>query len=130
MAMNKDDFFAANKRRFKDVALPGGGSARIRSLTAGEWADIDARNTDAKNGGLSVAGMKNSDRRLIVASVVDADGNPIFAESDIPKLGELDSGMTIPLVRAIREHTGLKGDVEDALKNSEATTGGSSPTSS
>ena len=130
MTMNKDDFFAANKRRFKEVALPGGSTARIRSLTAGEWADIDAKNTDAKNGGLSVAGLKNSDRRLIIAAVVDADGNPVFAESDLPKLAEIDAGLTIPLVRAIREHTGLKGDVEDSLKNSEATTGGSSPTSS
>ncbi len=130
MSMNKDDFFAANKRRFKDVALPGGSTARIRSLTAGEWADIDAKNTDAKNGGLSVVGMKNSDRRLIIASVVDADGNQVFSDSDLPKLGDIDAGVTIPLVRAIKEHAGLRGDIEDAVKNSEATTGGSSPTSS
>jgi len=123
MAMNKDAFFAANKRRFKDVALPGGETARIRSLTAGEWAEIDSKNVDTKRGGLSVSGMKNSDFRLIIASVVDAEGNQVFADSDLPKLGEIDAGVILPLVRAIKDHSGLRGDVEDAIKNSETTTG-------
>ena len=123
MTMNKDAFFSATNRRFKDVPLPGGQSARIRSLTAAEWADIDAKNTDIKRGGLSATGLKNSDFRLIIASVVDVEGNPVFNDGDLPKLGEIDAGVTIPLVRAIREHSGLRGDVEDAIKNSETTTG-------
>lgn len=123
MTMNKETFFSAVKRRFRDVPLPGGMSARIRSLTAAEWADIDAKNTDTKRGGLSAKGLKESDFRLIVASVVDPDGNQVFSESDIPKIGEIDAGVTIPLTRAIREHSGLRGDVEEVIKNSETTTG-------
>jgi hypothetical protein len=126
----KEDFFAAAKRRFKEVPLPDGKSARIRSITAAEWADIDARNVDMKKGGLSAVGLRNSDLRLVAASVVDADGNPIFNDGDLKQLGEIDAGVIVPLVKAIKEHSGLRQDVEDALKNLSTTADSGSSSSS
>lgn len=126
----RDDFFAAAARRFKEVPLPGGKTARIQSITAGEWADIDARNVDMKKGGLSATGLRNSDLRLVVAAVVDADGQKVFSEADMPKLAALDAGVIVPLVKAIKEHSGLRQDVEDTLKNLSGTDGGCSPASS
>lgn len=126
----RDDFFQAARRRFKEVALPGGKHARIRSLTAAEWADIDARNVDTKRGGLSATGLRNSDLRLIVASVVDGEGNPVFTDTDLPRLGDIDAGVIVPLVREIKEHSGLRQDVEDALKNLGTTADSGSPSSS
>lgn len=127
---SKDDFFAAATRRFKEVPLPGGKTARIQSLTAGEWADIDARNVDMKKGGLSATGLRNSDLRLVIASVVDANGQKVFSDSDMPTLATLDAGVIVPLVKAIKEHSGLRQDVEEALKNLGGTDGECSPASS
>lgn len=126
----KDDFFAAAKRRFKDAPLPGGKMARIRSLTAAEWAEIDSKNVDMKRGGLSLVGMRNSDLRLVIASVVDADGNQVFGDGDLAKLGEIDVAVIVPLVRTIKEHSGLRQDAENALKNSDTTADSGSPCSS
>ena len=126
----KDDFFAAAKRRFKEVPLPFGKSVRIRSLTAAEWADIDAKNVDLKRGGLSAIGMRNSDFRLVIASVCDSNGQPVFADSDLDKLAAVDVAMIVPLVRAIKDHSGLRQDSEDALKNCGTTADSGSPCSS
>src|SRR5581483_11113292 len=114
--LGRDGFFAASARRFKEVALPDGNKARIRSLTAGEWAGIDSRNVDMKKGGINPTGLRNSDLRLIVASVVDGEGNPIFTDADVPKLGTIDAAVTITLTRAIKEHSGIRQDTEDAQK--------------
>lgn len=126
----KDYFFAAAKRRFKEVALADGNKVRIRSLTAAEWADIDARNVDMKKGGLSAVGLRNSDLRMIVAAVVDGEGNPVFTDGDLQQLGQIDAGIVVPLVKAIKEHSGLRQDVEDALKNLSTTADSGSSCSS
>lgn len=128
---SKDDFFkSANKRRFKDVALPSGLATRIRSLTAGEWADIDMGNVNKIKGGINPAGVRNSDFRLIAAAVVDGAGNPIFSATDIPQLESMDAADAIALARLIKEHTGIRQDVEDAIKNFGTTGAGDSTTSS
>lgn len=119
----RDSILAGTKRRFKDVTLWDGSSARIRSLTAAEWAEIDSKTIDMKKGGLSASGVKASDLRLFAATVCDGDGNPLFQESDIPALGSLDAALVIPVVKEIRDHCGLRQTTEDALKNS-APTGG------
>lgn len=126
----RDDFFAATKRRFKEVPLPGGKKCRIRSLTAAEYAEIDAKNIDFRKGGLSANGVRNSNLRLIIASVCDHDGQPVFQESDLEKLASIDVGFVEPLVKEIKEHCGLRQDMEAALKNSEATGGGDSSSTS
>lgn len=119
----RDDFFGDGKRRFKTVSLPGGKQCRIRSLTAGEWCDLDAKNVDIKRGGLSAVGLRNSDLRLVIAAVCDGDGNLVFQESDLSSLAAVDASLVIPLVKEIRDHCGLKSTTDDALKNSEATAG-------
>jgi hypothetical protein len=126
----RDDFLAATKRRFKECPLWGGKKCRIRSLTAAEYAEIDAKNIDFRKGGLSANGVRNSNLRLIIASVCDANGEPVFMESDLEKLANIDVAMVEPLVKEIKEHCGLRQDVEAALKNLEATAGGDSPSSS
>lgn len=127
----RDDFFSATKRRFKAVTLWNGKKARIRSLNEVEYALIDATNLDFKRGGLSKAGIRESNVRLLVASVCDGEGNLLFGEADLPQLGLVDTALIEPLVREIREHCGLKNlDQEELEKNSPATTGGDSDCSS
>lgn len=126
----RDYFLSAAKRRFKEVPLPDGTTVRIRSITAGEWAESDAKNYDRKNGGFSLKGLRESELRLVVLSVVDVEGNPVFTEGDIPQLADIDAGLILPLFAAIKEHSRFKQNVEDAIKNSEATGEGSSLSSS
>lgn len=122
----REDFFAAKKRRFKDVTLWNGFKARIRSLNAQEFAEIDAKNIDFKKGGLSASGVKSSNIRLIVAGVCDGEGNPLFTEADMDALSQVDSAMIEPLVRELKEHCGLRAE-GDPLKNCEGTGDGGSP---
>lgn len=125
----RDDFFAATKRRFAEVTLWNGKQARIRSLTEGEWQAIDIQSWDLKKGTMTRAGVLESNARLIAAAVVDGEGNPIFTELDVPRLSAIDAALLEPLVRDIRRHCGLRGDVEDALKNFAATEDDASPSS-
>jgi hypothetical protein len=109
--------------------LPGGKTARIRSITASEWADADAANYDFKKGGLSRAGVKESDLRLVSMCVCDIDGNPVFGSGDIQALGSIDAVLLLPLIRDIKEHCGISRDVEDTLKNFGPTTDSASRSS-
>lgn len=119
--MSRDAFLnSATKRRFKDVALPGGQKCRIRSISEGEWSEIEVKSLD-KKGGFNIAGLKMSDARLIVAAVCDHDGNPIFADTDLESIMGFDTGYVRPVVREIKQHCGIGGSVEDAEKNFSAT---------
>jgi hypothetical protein len=126
----KDDFFAATKRRFRDVTLWSGKKARIRSLTEAEYAEIDAKNIDHRKGGLSLPGIRSSNARLVAACVCDAEGERIFLDSDVERLSAVDAALIEPLVREIREHCGLQRDAEDLRKNLPGTDGGCSNSSS
>jgi hypothetical protein len=124
----REQFFEQPERRFKDVSVAGM-KYRIRSLTEGEWSAHQIGSMDLTNGGNSAEGLKSSDARLIVACVVDANGAPIFRDTDVARLAYSDAGMTEPLVRAIRQHCRVIG-VEDSVKNCDSTGGDGSPTSS
>lgn len=124
----RDQFFALPARRFKDITICGM-KFRIRSLLEGEWAAHQLGNLDLVNGGNNMDGLKSSDARLIVACVVNGDGDLVFTDTDVPRLAYADAGLTEPLVRAIRLHCRVV-DVEEAKKNSSTTGGDGSPTSS
>lgn len=126
----RDDFLAATKRRYKEVPLWTGKIARVRSLTETEFQDIDIRNINFQKGGLSAPGLRSSNARLIVATVCDANGEPIFGEADVPRLAAVDSALIEPLVREIRDHCGLRQDAEEILKNFGPTEGEGSASSS
>src|SRR5688500_1821391 len=115
----RDEFFALAKRRFKDIEIAGM-KFRIRSLTEGEWAAHQMETWDYENGGRNLDGVKSSDARLIAACVVNAAGEPVFNDTDVPRLAYADVGLTEPLVRANRLHCRVV-DVDEAKKNSSTT---------
>lgn len=123
----RDMLLSATKRRFKDVAVAGM-KYRIRSLFEGEWSEHQVETMGFKSGVTQEDGFRTSDARLIVSTVVDADGELIFRDTDVPRLAYCDAGLTEPLAREIRRHCGA-GGVEDSLKNFGTTGDGGSPTS-
>lgn len=126
--MGRDAFLAAGKRRFKNVAI-GGEKCRIRSMTEGEWANLDLKNLD-KKGQFSVANYRYSDARLIAFCVCDVNGEPVFADTDLDTIMGLDTSIVQPLIREIKSHCGLGLGVEDAEKNLNGTGNAGLPCSS
>jgi len=65
----------------------------------------------------------NSDGKLFQLTVVDAETKqPVYSESDIPSLNEMDGAIAVPLRVAIQDHCGINVSLEDVLKNSEPIT--------
>lgn len=123
----RDMFLAVSKRRFKDVTVAGL-KYRIRSLFEGEWSEHQVETMGLKSGVSQEDGFRTSDARLIVATVVDGNGDPIFRDTDVPRMAYCDAGLTEPLAKEIRRHCGA-GGVGDSLKNLGTTGDGDSPTS-
>ena len=117
--IDKDALLGAAKRRFAVMPIDGLGNVRIRSLTELERSRLEASVRD-KKGNLSSAKMLDLKCRLIVLCVVDEQGNQLFTNSDIERLGQQDSRITNALVEAIQTHCGWsEGDLEAIEKNSE-----------
>lgn len=118
---SRADFETGTKRRYKPVPLWNGKKARIRSISEAEFQEIDIRNINFTKGGLSAPGVKSSNARLLIATVVDGNGEPIFRDTDVAFLSSLDTALIEPLVREVRDHCGLRQDSDELLKNFEPT---------
>ena len=117
--IDKDALLGAAKRRFAVMPIDGLGNVRIRSLTELERSRLEASVRD-KKGNLSSAKMLDLKCRLIVLCVVDEQGNQLFTNSDIERLGQQDSRITNALAEAIQTHCGWsERDLEAIEKNSE-----------
>lgn len=112
MAIEREQFAAYRKRRFKKVTIGDGHEIRIQSLTAGELHGIGAAPAEEQNG------------RMIAAAIVNDDGKRLFADAEHEIFSEMDAAFVVPLVSAINEHLGL---VETNGKNSPETIAGGSP---
>jgi hypothetical protein len=113
----------AKKRRFSTVHVPILGDVRLRSLTQSEMRALRATVTNDA-GDFDKSRAAQLEARVVVACVVDAEGNQEFTEDDV-QLGtfaDLDGGAWTVLVAACKEHTGFGADadwkaVEGAAKN-------------
>lgn len=114
---NPDALRGPAKRRFATVEIDGLGKVRIRSLTELERSRLEASMRD-KKGNLSTTRMVDLKCRIIVMAVVDEEGNQLFTNSDIERIGQQDSKTTNDLVEAIQAHCGWSDeDLEDLEKN-------------
>jgi hypothetical protein len=126
---SKDKFneYSGGRRRYREFDLPGIGKVLLRSITAGEFAKVDAARTRAAMAGVGkkakptdqVRALNDGYVELIIATVCDADKNPLFTAMDRSMLVGLDTAISDPLVTACIEHCGIdEANVEDAEKNS------------
>lgn len=70
-------------------------------------------------------GSKSEDRilRIIIASICESDGKPVFDETDINALRSMGLVRLEPLVTVAMKHSGAQPeDIETAVGNSETTT--------
>lgn len=124
----KDDLFSScDNRRFASINV-GSKPVRIRSINAGEYARVEALATKSaisargNNTAKQVKALCDANSLLISLCVCDGEGNPVFNESDLPKLASLDSSVAQALASACMEHCGLDAaELETIAKNSAET---------
>lgn len=91
--LTRDQILAGPRPQVVEVEVPAlGGKVAVRGMTIGDRDAFEIAN--AKDGG------KFFRARLVVASVVDAEGRPMFAASDLPALASLAGGTFEPVVDA------------------------------
>lgn len=123
-----DDLKSRTKTRFKIIEHKGFGlKLRIRSLNDREKSVFDSGSLD-KNGEYSKEAARGQKRRLVVATVVDRDGNPYFNGEDDANLQQLDGAITTWIYLEARAFCNLDASVADAEKNSGPTGGNGSVT--
>lgn len=118
--LSRDAFLQAGSERKYDTVNVAGGQLRLRSLTESERAK-------QLDGWLGKKGrVANMDRRLLLrcrmlqVCAVDADGELLFSEDDIPQLAETQCGMIARAAGKVMELCGMTDDdVEEEVKNSE-----------
>lgn len=120
--LTREQFLAGgNQRRFKVVRIPGLGDVKIRSLKEGERARYETDTLD-DDGETDREGLETAKRRLIIACVVDANGEPLLTPDDLDALADKDGAITGYLFDECRQHCGFaRGDIERLVGNSSGT---------
>ena len=104
------------QRRYAKFTLPRSGqTVRIRSLSDGEFSDFEDAGFehDDDTGKLIVNAeqQRNARARLIVSTVCDESGTPVFTPADVDSVMEIDMDDAMALYDAIRDHVGVAGAV-------------------
>ena len=133
--LSKDDIWKADDRPVRDVEVPEwDGVVRVRALSGGQRDEYESslRETiiNPKTGvGTMVANTLNARAKLASLSIVDGDGNQMFSELEVARLGLKSAPALDRVVKAATELSGLtETAVEDAAGNSEAAPSGGSGT--
>lgn len=119
MYADKSALTGSTKRRFRDVTIPETGDTfRLRSLSDRERSKYET-DTLTKSGKVNTHRVEDSKRRLLVLTLVDAEGNRLFRDNETDQLADVDGLLIGRLFDAAREHCGFEeGDVEELAKNS------------
>lgn len=130
--LTKHGLFEKQRRRFKEVLLPGSGdTARIRSLTTGEMRQLRSSLVDKKGELIRKRGDRLS-QLLIAACLVDDQGNRVLTDDDAMSdaFDSVDGATVSMLFAECKQWTGFGSDtdwsaIEDSAKNSEETSSSS-----
>jgi hypothetical protein len=108
--LSMDEYLAVEDVQYVTVPLPGGkGSIRLGSLNAGDMLDfIDSNETAAK---------KTAGLRLIVKSMVDAEGNRIGNDKHLAGLRTKNASFTNKIVGEILKLNGMGEAAKKVLGN-------------
>lgn len=109
MSLDKAALLAIFQPKVIEKDVPGVGKVRLRELSAPEVSSIrESCKGDEKKGDFGFL--------LVIAAVVDDDGKPLFAASDLDALRGSAQGRIGEMVGAVMELNGFHVK-EDAEKN-------------
>ena len=103
------------KREFGEVEVVGLGRFRMRTLNGEEAARFSAGKI-SKQGELSRIGLITTNARAVQMVCVDAEGNLLFSEADVPKINQLPAGPLAEFAEACMQFSGL-AEGDDDSKN-------------
>jgi len=99
--ITRDALLAVAALKHEDVIVPGlPAPVRVSEMTMTDRDAFDESCYKDAGGGKQKYSRENIRARLLVRSIVDADGNRIFTDADVAVVGKLGSGLTQPLVEA------------------------------
>ena len=125
--LSKDDIFKAEDLPTRDVDVPEwGGVVRVQGLSGAARDEYDASMLRPQPDG-SVLRVAGSRAKLVSLAVVKDDGDPMFNEFDVGRLGNKSAAALDRVVAAVVELSALTDEaVEDAAGNSGAALSGGS----
>lgn len=123
----REAILSAKDWETKDVEIPKWGTVRIRNLTVAERLDF------AKEFGAELTGEDSCKLlcKVVVASVIDEEGNQVFKWEDVEKLLTKNWANIEKLADAVFKFNGLAREViDEAEKNLKTTESVYSPSAS
>lgn len=118
MALNRDQILEASDLKTQTVSVPEWGGDVIVSAMTGAARDAWEQSLVLTNGSKTTVNMENMRARLVVATVVDEDGNRLFKDDDIARLGA-KSGAALERVCKVAQRLNslTDADLEDVKGN-------------
>lgn len=101
--MSRADILGCASLASAVVSLPGGKTATVRELNAGERGEVIRLFKDQKN-------IAEIHARIIVMTATDKDGKAVFKEGDIPDLLKLPGRVVQSLADRALELSAMGGD--------------------
>jgi hypothetical protein len=119
MLLSREEILGADDRKTEDVAVPEwGGSVRVRSMSGKERDAYEAGIVQMRGDGSRKVTLENVRARLVSLTVVGEDGERLFSESDIGKLGEKSAAALERVFDSARKLSGLSDeDVEELAED-------------
>lgn len=116
---NKADIFGMSDTVIREVYVPEWKvTVRVRSLMGFERDDYEMSLIDQRAGNMKVE-FQNARARLVALAVVDADGNRLFSDDDIPMLSTKSASALSRLFDAASALSGIGNkDIEELLGKS------------
>lgn len=113
--LSRDEILAADDLRAEDVKVPEwGGVVRVRELTGTELDAYQASMMSLRDGE-TIPEMGNMRAKLVTRTIVGDDGEPMFTELDIGRLGQ-KSGVALQRVYEVAARlSGLSAASEDEV---------------
>ena len=117
--LTRDQIFAVPDIQTEAVFVPAwNGTVNVKGMSAAERDAFEASTTIQKGNSIEL-NRKNFRAKLVALTVVDDDGNRIFADTDIKALGEKSAQALDLLFAAASRLSGIsKQDEDDLVKNS------------
>ena len=126
--ISKETFLALDDKNYEELAVPGWGTVRLRSLSgAGRDAYLKIVLEHRDDGTTVVRDPGDSEARLLAMTLVDEEGNLWFndVEEGVKILREKGSGSLQRAFQVALELSGLHGEaVEAAEENLDETPSG------
>lgn len=133
-SLSRETLLKKRNRRTKTVTISpshpdqdlAGKTVTVRSMTARERSEFESQFSHPKTGKHLPNRAAEIRERLVIATVIDEQGNPLFTDDDLGALKEVDAAILEAIAKASQELNDIsEEDLAELEKNSQKTPAGS-----